>query len=159
MGMSLSGKLFLVPWLIALLAIMAFSLSGKQVPAGLIGGAEQASPSDWIQEHNISVQQDRVVLEIENPLWASFTDTNSMDPLLDESAHAIEIMPKEASAIHAGDVIAYKTGYGVVIHRVVNVSEDNRGIYYQVKGDNNRFQDPFKVRFEEVRGVVVAVIY
>ncbi|OGZ62817.1 MAG: hypothetical protein A2639_01975 [Candidatus Staskawiczbacteria bacterium RIFCSPHIGHO2_01_FULL_34_27] len=82
-----------------------------------------------------------------------------MDPFIDEDSHAIEIIPDSPGKIQVGDVISYKTSYGIIIHRVINKGEDNKGVYYLVQGDNNTIRDPFKVRFDEVQGVVVAVIY
>jgi len=91
-----------------------------------------------------------------------------MDPLLDEDSHAIEISPATPEQINVGDIISYQTEMGVIIRRVVENrgdeedgenGEDGEGIYYIVKGDNNKFHDPFKVRFADVVGVVVAIIY
>jgi len=85
-----------------------------------------------------------------------------MDPLLDEDSHAIEISPATPEQINVGDIISYQTEMGVIIRRVVENrgdEEDGEGIYYIVKGDNNKFHDPFKVRFADVVGVVVAIIY
>ncbi len=125
-----------------------------------ISAAELISPQDHIAEDAIRVYDDRVVLLIDNPLWSSFTDTNSMDPLLDEGANGIEIVPKSEEDIHLGDVISYKTEMGdVVIHRVIEMNADNDGIYYVVKGDNNPLADLEKVRFSQIQGILVAVVY
>jgi len=82
-----------------------------------------------------------------------------MDPFLDEDSHAIEIKPEDPDEINKGDVISYKTSYGTVIHRIIDKSIDEEGIYYTVKGDNNQLQDPFKIRYDDIKGVVVAIIY
>ena len=128
-------------------------------PASWTSAPENSSPGDWIGEEQIKVYPDLIVLEVPGARWAGFTNTNSMDPLFDETAHALEIMPANPRDINVGDVISYQTPYGVMIHRVFKTGEDTEGYYYLVKGDNNPFPDPFKVRFEEVQGVVVAVVY
>ena len=148
--------LFLVGVLL-LLSLAVISLT--PVPKIIFGGAENASPGDWVKEDQIKVYSDQVVLNISGATWASFTNTNSMDPFLDENSNAIEIIPKNPDAIRVGDVVAYKTSSGVVIHRVVEKGKDTKGIFYLLKGDNNRLGDPVKVRFEDIRGVVVAVVY
>ena len=112
-----------------------------------------------LKNSEIKVYKDKVVLEIPNALWAGFTNTNSMDPFLDERSNAVEIKPSNPEAIKVGDVIAYDSPYGTLIHRVVEKGHDQQGIYYRVKGDNSTITDPMKVRFEQVEGVVVAVIY
>ena len=151
--------LFIITLILMALSLAVLSLQDRQLPASIIGGQEQHSPGDWIKEGQISVYNDRVILELQNPLWASFTDTNSMDPYLDETSNAIEIQPNHPDDIVVGDIIAYKTGYGVLVHRVIEKGSDEHGVYYIVKGDNNQVRDPFKVRFQDIEGVVVAIIY
>jgi len=141
------------------IALGGLSLTETQLPVALLGGQENSSPSDWVKENQIQVYPQQVILNIPGAKWAGFTNTNSMDPFIDETANALEVMPADLDAIKVGDVISYQTAYGVLIHRVIEKGSDEQGIYYVVKGDNNRFSDPFKVRFDEVQGVVVAVIY
>ena len=140
-------------------SLTVFSIGDKQIPAAFFGGKELSSPGDWISEDQINVYSNRIVINIKNATWAGFTDTNSMDPFIDASANAIEIIPRSPELIKIGDVISYKTNYGIIIHRIIEVGEDKEGTYYIVKGDNNRFEDPSKVRFKDIVGVVVAVIY
>ncbi len=121
--------------------------------------AEIMSPEDHITEEQIRVYDDRVILDVDDPVWSSFTDTNSMDPLLDVGANGIEIRPDSEADIHVGDVISYKSENGVVIHRVIGIEKDEEGIYYILKGDNNPIADKDKVRFSDVQGILVAVVY
>jgi signal peptidase I len=155
--MRISTSLILL-FVVIILSLGALSLSDKQVPANFINSNEINSPGDWIKENQISVYEDKVVLNVQNAIWASFTDTNSMDPFIDSGSNAIQIKPKPGQ-ISVGDVIAYKSSYGTIIHRVISIGLDDNGVYYTVKGDNNAFQDPSKVRFDDIVGVVVAVVY
>lgn len=122
---------------------------------------ERESPSDWIKENQIHVYKDRIVIDIENAVWSRFTDTNSMDPIIDVTSNGIEVMPVSADQIQVGDVISYKSDYanGILIHRVIEKGKDEEGIYFIVKGDNNNSADPGKVRFSQVEGVLVGIIY
>ena len=120
---------------------------------------ELNSPSDWISEEQIKVYNDKIILDINKATWAKFTDTNSMDPFIDEGSNAIEILPENPDDIMEGDIISYQSEEGTIIHRVIEKGKDTEGIYYIVKGDNNTFSDPYKVRYGDVKGVVVAVIY
>lgn len=122
---------------------------------------ERLSPYDRIKEDKIFVYNDRVVIYIDNPEWAKFTDTNSMDPILDEGANAIEVVPKNPSDVHVGDIVSYESDYasGTFIHRVVKIDYDNEGWYAVLKGDNNPDEDPGKIRFKQIKRVLVAVIY
>ena len=122
---------------------------------------EVTSPYDRIKEEQIHVYNDKVVIDLNDAEWASFTDTNSMDPVLDEGTNAIEIVPKSYNEIHTGDIVSYKSSYvdGTIIHRVKSIGYDPEGWYAIMKGDNNPTEDPEKVRFEQVKRIVVAIIY
>lgn len=127
----------------------------------LLSGTEQPSPSNWIEEEQITVLKDRVVIYIDNPTWARFADTNSMDPLLDIGSHGVEIKPDSPEQIMIGDIIAYERDDfdGVVVHRVVDIGQDDEGHYFITKGDNNNVSDGIKIRFNQIKGVLVAVIW
>ena len=137
-------------------------MGNDQAPLGnpSKSGTEHPSPSDWIKESQIRVYNHDVILDIQNGIFTSYADTNSMDPLLDETANGIEIHPIK-SKLKVGDIISYRSSLvnAVIIHRITTIGEDTQGTYYIVKGDNNNERDPEKVRFEQIEGVVVALIY
>jgi hypothetical protein len=125
------------------------------------GPADRLSPQDRIAEENIRVEKDRVIINVPNAVWARFTDTKSMDPVLDVGANAIQIIPKDPSEIFPGDIVSYQSRYadGIIIHRVIEIGYDEEGWYAIMKGDNNPRPDPGKIRFSQVRRVLVAIIY
>lgn len=122
---------------------------------------EKSSPSNRIQESQIHVYTNKVTIDVKDPEWASFTDTNSMDPVLDSSANAIEIVPKSSDEVNVGDIVSYQSAYteGTIIHRVVKIGYDQDGWFAVMKGDNVPASDPGKVRFSQIKRVVVAIIY
>jgi hypothetical protein len=126
-----------------------------------IENTKKSTPYDRIGEQNIHVSGDNVLINIKNAQWARFTDTHSMDPVLSASANAIEIVPKDYSEIHVGDIVSYKSEYadGNIIHRVIEIGFDDKGWYCIMKGDNNSGIDPGKIRFSQIQRVVVAIIY
>lgn len=139
--------------------------NGKEEPAGTDSifenflKNERYSPKDRISEQQIHVYDDKIVIDAKNPSWSSFVDTNSMDPLIDKGANGIELKPSSPYDIKVGDVISYEYKGSIIIHRVVKIEKDDKGIYFITKGDNNIAKDPAKVRFEQVRGVLVGVLY
>ncbi|KYK26828.1 hypothetical protein AYK26_04550 [Euryarchaeota archaeon SM23-78] len=122
---------------------------------------EIASPQDRVREDQIIVTDEGILIDIKGAEWARFTDTNSMDPIFDEGANAIELIPKSEEEIQIGDIVAYDSEYaqGIIVHRVVYKGQDEKGTYFVMKGDNNPTSDPGKIRFEQIKRVVVAIIY
>ncbi|MEM4397868.1 MAG: hypothetical protein QW757_04570 [Candidatus Woesearchaeota archaeon] len=84
-----------------------------------------------------------------------------MDPVIDVGANAIQVIPKTEADIHVGDIISYVSDYadGIIIHRVIEIGYDEKGWYAIAKGDNNQRNDPGKIRFNQIKRVVVAIIY
>src|SRR3989344_5894806 len=133
----------------------------KECNAKLINGKEKPSPQNRIQEKDIRIFNNEVIIKIDNAEWREFIDSNSMDPFIDEGSATIEIKPKNPEEIKIGDIISYNIdgiGY-VLVHRVVEIGNDEEGIYFITKGDNYYKNDPHKVRFSQVEGIVVAVLY
>ncbi len=124
-------------------------------------GEELPSPSDIISRNQIHVYDDKIVIDIENASWSSFIDTNSMDPLMDYGAHGFEIKPKNELSINVGDIITYNSIYTEypIVHRVIEIDYDKHGWYAILKGDNNLHPDPEKVRFDDVEGILIGIIY
>jgi len=123
--------------------------------------SEKPSPKERITEDLIQVSNERVLLNIKGAEWASFTDTNSMDPIIDSGSYAIEVIPKSEDELQVGDIVAYESEYaeGTIIHRIAYKGKDEKGIYFVMKGDNNPTNDPGRVRFSQIKRVVVAIIY
>ncbi len=122
---------------------------------------EKSSPSDHVKESQIHVLKDKIILDIKDASWARFTDTNSMDPIIDAGSNSIELKPKTTEDVKVGDIISYHSEYadGLIIHRVVEVGEDSSGWFVRVKGDNLANKDPGKIRLSQIEGVVVGIIY
>lgn len=117
------------------------------------------TPPDRIKEEQIHVYEDKIVIEVKNPKWARFAATQSMVPFLDEGSNALQIQPEAPDDIQLGDIVSYQYGDSVIIHRVIEISEDEQGRYYIVKGDNNPEPDPIKVRFQQIRRILIGIIY
>tara|TARA_Y100000310_G_scaffold322547_1_gene381708 strand:+ start:1280 stop:1534 length:255 start_codon:yes stop_codon:yes gene_type:complete len=84
-----------------------------------------------------------------------------MDPLIDIGTTALSVMPKSEASIRVGDVAFYNSIIAErdIVHRVVNISSDQQGWYSKFKGDNLEKNDPEDVRFNQVRGVLIGIIY
>lgn len=156
--------IFVLGWLSANL-YTAVVLGDAERPLALgsllNGNIERYSPGNHIPEQDIHVYSDKVVIDLEGASWSTFANTNSMDPFIDSDANGIEVKPTSPQDLKLGDVIAFRSPYasGIIIHRIIETGMDNHGWYARTKGDNNPSVDPGKVRFEDVTGVLVGVIY
>ncbi len=119
------------------------------------------SPANRISEADIKVYNQRILIEVEDAILARFTDTRSMEPVIDKNSNAIEIKPQSMNEIKKGDIISYKSAFSKynVLHRVVEKGFDEQGPYLRAKGDNLDYVDPEKIRFEQVDRVVVGILY
>jgi len=126
----------------------------------LEGPQERPSPSNWIKENAITMGADGVSFKLNNPQWAILANTNSMDPVFDEGAHLIQEVPASQDQIGIGDIISYNSPLGFsIVHRVIEIGNDESGWYAITKGDNNPTSDPWKIRWDMVTRVTVAIIY
>jgi hypothetical protein len=118
-------------------------------------------PYDRVEQSQIHILPDRVVIDVEDVEWTRYTDTGSMEPVLGMGANGLEVIPKSESDVHVGDIVAYETDWydGLIVHRIVKSGVDEEGTYYIMKGDNNFFTDPGKVRFSQIKCVLIAVVY
>lgn len=147
-------------------------LPTKESPFFIQGPQERASPSNTIKEDQIKVYRNGVYvslqdqdendwliqMDLDDPSWSTFTDTNSMDPVFDIEANTVRIKVP-ADSLEVGDIVSYTKGDVIIIHRIVHKDVDEKGLYFILKGDNNPTSDPGKVRPDQILGKVVAIFY
>ncbi|MFH1637524.1 MAG: signal peptidase I [Candidatus Woesearchaeota archaeon] len=144
------------------------SLYGEPLKAGapLITGMATYEPAivpgDHVGEEDIHVYTNRFTVVPHRKLsWSKYAATKSMVPVLDENVNGIEFIPESIADIQVGDIISFSAEESdtLVVHRVIELGRDEKGWYAVTKGDNNPLEDPFRTRFENIKGVLVAIIY
>ena len=115
-------------------------------------------PSNHVDEENIIIMSDRIILKIPNATLSNYKDTGSMGPFLNSGANGIRIVPSSEEAINVGDIVSYRVGDFLVVHRVVEKGNDGDGVYFIVQGDNNLISDG-KIRFSDIEYVTVGIIW
>lgn len=88
--------------------------------------------------------------------------SGSMDPTFKRGdALIIEKIDKnDYEKLKLGVIIAYRYDNRVVLHRIVEVNEDDGEITYITKGDNNEYADNAPVKQDQVVGIIrLKVIY
>ena len=136
-----------------------FSNSGLEVPfATGLGSFDASSPSNWVMDEDIVVFDDYILLRIANATISSYASSGSMKPVLDKGANGIRIVPRNSDQIEVGDIVSFRFGGILIVHRVVEKGIDDEGVYFITQGDNNIFSDD-KIRFEDIEYVTVGVIW
>ncbi|MCD4666743.1 signal peptidase I [archaeon] len=146
-------------WLLNDLTSYAVSFEPEKPFINFNLNGERISPTDWIKKSDIKQYPNEIIIKVKNARISSYANTNSMDPVLDENANGIEIVPKSFNDINIGDIIAYESEYGLIVHRVIEKNYDEKGIYFITKGDNNSKADPYKITFDKIRYVLIGIIY
>lgn len=157
-NMKISIILVMLPFILGF-AISQVTSNTADIQMPFSESKDVASPYDRIKEDQILVYDSKVVIQIKDASLAEYADTNSMDPFIDSGSNGIEIIPESEEDLHVGDVVTYESDIGLIVHRIVNVEYDREGKYFVLKGDNNATEDPYKVRFNQVRYILVGVIY
>ena len=133
----------------------------KEILARPVKGVDKDSPFDHVKKSQVNVLSHKVEIDIKNVNWWKIADTNSMDPLLDIGTTALSVKPQSEKNVHVGDVAFYNSivANKKIVHRVVNISSDQVGWYSRFKGDNLEKVDPEDVRFKQILGVLIGIIY
>ena len=152
--------IFLVGFLSANLINLYF-VSGFEMPLslGYFGLSKSVSaPFDFIGEEQIKIYDDRIVIFIDGASLSRYAPTGSMKPVLDSGANGIRVEPSSEDEIHIGDIITFRQDNYLIVHRVIDIDEDEKGIYFITKGDNNNISDG-KVRFSQIKYKTIVLIY
>lgn len=125
---------------------------------------EKPSPKVRIGPENIRLEGDRLTVELPTPdVWITpVADTGSMDPWFDAEDRVVLAKVSDWRDVQPGDVVVYakdNDGRQLIIHQVVEQLRDERGPYFILKGLNNWTADPFRVRPEWLRWVLLGVLY
>ena len=134
-------------------------VSGVESPVGSHKENKANAPSDKINQNSIEVYEDKVVIKIGNASLSKYAGTQSMVPVFDKGANGIRIIPENEKCIELGDIVTYESDNGdLIVHRVIEIGEDEQGTYFVVKGDNNLFSDG-KIRFSQIRYITIGILY
>jgi hypothetical protein len=123
------------------------------------GTHDLPSPIARVPISDVLVSHDQVILDIPDVQTGVVAASKSMDPFLDKNTVVLEVPPKASTDIKVGDIIIYELQGVRIVHRVVSIDTDESGWFATTKGDNNPKPDPDPVRFSQVKGIVVGVIY
>ena len=124
----------------------------------VLGGDDISAPTDWVSEEDIIILGDKVILRIDGATLSNYVDSGSMVPVLDKGANGIRVVPESEAQVGVGDIVSFRVGGLLVVHRVVEKGFDGDGVYFVMKGDANLISDG-KIRFEDIEYVTIGIIY
>ena len=148
--------------------VFVFGFSNLEVPSTIsgfdvrdlgFGSMERDSaPGDHLSEEDIVVLRDRVCLKVDGASLSNYADSGSMLPILDKGANGVRIVPESENDVEVGDIISFRRGGLLIVHRVVEKGVDDDGVYFVMKGDANLVGDG-KIRFGDIEYVTIGIIY
>lgn len=156
------GLIFFIGFISCMLLFSALS-AGLEQPLSFSGlnlllNYNIRAPGNWIEKNQINVYDDFIVLHIKGASISSYADSGSMRPVLDSTSNGIRIKPQSQDQINIGDIVTFKQGLNLIVHRVVDKGTDQEGTYFITKGDFNNTDDG-KIRFKDIKYVTVGVIW
>jgi hypothetical protein len=123
--------------------------------------APEPSPVTRIGRQGVGVYDDKILLYIQGAFPVKIEPTGSMSPFINHNVLALETRPKDPSDLQVGDIIGYESQAfnTTIVHRIVEIGRDEEGWFAVTKGDANPEKDPGLVRFDDIKGVIVGLIY
>jgi len=95
------------------------------------------------------------------PIFPSVIVTGSMEPLImPGDVTLIEKITNnnELKKIEIGDVIQFKRDEILIVHRIIDIVEEEGMVCYKTKGDNNSGEDKQLVTAENITGILYKVV-
>lgn len=80
--------------------------------------------------------------------------SGSMTPVIRKGDAVIIHKVEKESELKVGDVIAFYNKGKTIVHRLVEIVDENGTKFYCTKGDANQSRDNIKLQFKDIKGVV-----
>lgn len=141
-----------------LLLLFLASCSYQQFPA---------SPCHRINYDSINTFDTQTSINLAGITKGKTFNTGSMLPVINGNSTILYNQIAGENNLCIGDIIMYnETSAGcynkysdLALHRIIKKGADEKGTYFITKGDNNNIADDCKVRINDIRVVVVGILY
>ena len=152
-------------WIILIMVVLI--IAGCQEKSS-IGQNENVpvSPCSRVNFGDVITYTNQVNIQSSDIVKGKVAGTGSMLPAISPSATVLYKKTNNVDDLCLGDIVVYdKTQCNpngisnTTIHRIVSKDIDDIGIYYTVKGDNNKAIDNCKIRLDDIKLVVVGILY
>lgn len=157
--MELFQKVELFLLFVAFILLLIVLVFGNNAISGFfVSEPELKMPSNFISKYDIKADEKSVTFLIDNAVLSNYEDSESMLPVLGKGATGVGKKPVSPGEINVGDIVSFWQDEKLIVHRVIGKGEDDLGVYFITKGDNNSLNDG-KIRFSQIDSVLVAIIY
>lgn len=101
----------------------------------------------------------------EDTIISKIADTHTMDPWIDYGCNLFLVpLPKDYSPyryddLAIGDVAVYRIANAGFLHQIIEIGKDDQGRYFRFKGISATRADPYVVRDQDIKHLMVAVCY
>ncbi|HLD12212.1 MAG TPA: S26 family signal peptidase [Candidatus Nanoarchaeia archaeon] len=116
------------------------------------GLPEQPSPQQRITLEDITQTTNDLTIHKPATLLVHYTNTNSMDPTLDENSIGIEL-PYTNQQLHEGDIISYDYEGQRLVHRIQTIN----GNTLTLQGDNSNTSHT--ITDKNIKGILIGILY
>lgn len=121
------------------------------------------SPCKKLDKKTIGFFSEKIIMNMTgiNYTYSSVWGTGSMLPFISKDSITLGMVLDNKTQICVGDIISYlpENESIEILHQIVGVGEDDKGLYYTAKGYNYKTKDKEKIRREQIKKVVFAVVY
>ncbi|GAH47541.1 unnamed protein product [marine sediment metagenome] len=123
-------------------------------------GLERISPNDWVKRDQIDYDGGLLTIKLKpNVKVFGIADTGSMDGLLDYGHNVIATDHFDKAKLAVGDIVVYQVYTTRICHRIIEIREDRNGRIYRCRGDNCIDTDKWYLRDENIKWLVLGIIY
>lgn len=151
---------FIVGWFANSIYSEVFTF--EEIPKA-VDKIDNVAPGDHVKEKDVEVYDDKIVLNMpfkdKKYGWSRYAASGSMKPTLKEGHNGLEILKPDLEDINEGDILSYRFGKEIIVHRIVKLGYDDKGWYAITKGDANQKEDPYLVREDQIEALTIALVF
>lgn len=122
-----------------------------------------STPSFWETKIYIQRYGENQNNSIGKIFFRDSSDTGSMEPTMFGGNKLIVLKILNKDLIEPGDIIGFRAENRTIVHRVITKDYEWNGTaytpFFRTKGDHCMEMDPWKVKPDDIEGVVVGVLY
>jgi len=147
-----------------ILLILLFSITSSAITIYSLQSKQPLIPSDHQPRPSGQYSKDlyNITLNTSSFIISNCKNTGSMYPTIGDNTSIILDTSINLRDTQPGDIISFSSNDKQILHRIISLNTDSKGLYAITKGDNNDvtdFKAHGKIRPEQVRGVLIAIIY